>query len=75
MYCPVSISGINMMSPTYSEASLIANSCGVDGVQQAEYKMKNGLNAERGTGFITLLRYPASSEEAFTRADEFIPER
>lgn len=37
--------------------------------------MKNGVKAAKGTGFIALMRYSAVSEEAFTRASEFIPER
>lgn len=44
-------------------------------VRQDEYKMKGGFNVEKGTGFITLLRYPARSEKAFTKPDEFTPER
>lgn len=37
--------------------------------------MKNGFEAPKGTAFFLLTRYMALSEEAFTRAREFIPER
>lgn len=40
-----------------------------------EYKMMNGLVLEKGTAFLTLLRYPCMSDENFTRSKDFVPER
>lgn len=37
--------------------------------------MKNGIKVDGGSGYVLLTRYAALSEEAFTRAAEFIPER
>ncbi|CAN0228567.1 unnamed protein product [Pylaiella littoralis] len=37
--------------------------------------LKSGIEFEAGTAFTLLLRYPCLSEDAFTRAKEFIPER
>lgn len=37
--------------------------------------MNNGYIAKKGTGFLLLIRYPSLSEEAFTRARDFVPER
>ncbi|CAN0057062.1 unnamed protein product [Scytosiphon promiscuus] len=39
------------------------------------FTMKSGLELEAETAFTTLLRYPCQSEDAFTRAKEFVPER
>ncbi|CAM9461272.1 unnamed protein product [Ectocarpus fasciculatus] len=37
--------------------------------------MESGLELEAGTAFTLLLRYPCLSEESFTRAKDFVPER
>lgn len=37
--------------------------------------MKSGLELKAETAFTTLLRYPCLSEDAFTRAKDFVPER
>ncbi|CAM9573088.1 unnamed protein product, partial [Scytosiphon promiscuus] len=39
------------------------------------FTMKSGMELEAGTAFTTLLRYPCLSNDAFTRAKEFVPER
>lgn len=37
--------------------------------------MKSGMELKKGTGVVALSRYVALSEEAFTRAADFVPER
>lgn len=37
--------------------------------------MSDGVVLEKGTGVITLIRYTSLSEDAFTRAADFVPER
>lgn len=37
--------------------------------------LKNGMEFDAGTAFTLLLRYPCLSENAFTRAKDFVPER
>ena len=37
--------------------------------------MTNGMEVEKGTGVVTLIRYTSFSEKAFTRALDFVPER
>lgn len=42
---------------------------------QEDYTTKAGVQTEAGTMFMMLVRHAAISEENFTRAKEFIPER
>ncbi|CAM9435860.1 unnamed protein product [Hapterophycus canaliculatus] len=39
------------------------------------FTMKSGLELEAGTAFTSLVRYPCLSEDAFTRATDFVPQR
>ena len=37
--------------------------------------LKSGVEHEAGTAYSLLIRYPSLSEDAFTRAKDFVPER
>lgn len=42
---------------------------------QAEHAMQSGVIAEKNTAFVLLTRPSVLSEDAFTRARDFVPER
>lgn len=44
-------------------------------VSQEATSLESGTNLEKGTGVIVLTRYAGISEEFFTRAADFVPER
>ena len=62
------------ISPYYIYGTYRANQHAFGGLQEAT-TMEDGTVLEKNTGVIVLTRYAGASENCFTRAKDFVPER